>query len=87
MYLGSKRILTKCLVQPSLQKEKQGNDNEKEEGEKETVKRKEEKTVGEPSHQVSTENSYNMMAQNSEEIIRYVVNNIAMCVILSQQMF
>ena len=71
MYLGSKRILTECLV--PLQKRKKQEDNDKEGREGEGGAEEE----GEPSHQGSSE--------NYEEAITYVVNNIAMCVILSQQ--
>ena len=77
-YLGSKRILTECLV-PLQKRKKQEDNNEEGEGGEERAEE------GEPSHQDSSENSYNVMAKNYEKIIRYVVNNIAMYVILSRQ--
>ena len=73
MYRGSKRILTECLV--PLQKRKKQEEYDKEGGGGEGEERVEEE--GEPSHQDSSE--------NYEEAITYVVNNIVMCVILSQQ--
>ena len=90
MYLGSKRILTECLVQTPPQKKKKENEKggEEEGGGRETVEEirgeeGEERVVeeGELSHQDNSKNSHNTMVQE----IRYVINNTAMCVILSQQ--
>ena len=90
MYLGSKRILTECLVQTPPQKKKKENEKggEEEGRGRETVEEirgeeGEERVVeeGELSHQGSSKNSDKMMVQE----IRYMINNTAMCVILSQQ--
>ena len=76
----SKRILTECLVQNPPQKKKK--DDEKGGGEegRERVEEGEGEEEG-LSHQGSSKNSDKMMVQE----IRYVINNTAMCVILSQQ--
>ena len=89
MYLGSKRILTKCLVQTPPRKKKKENEKggEEEGGGRETVEEirgeeGEERVVeGELSHQDNSKNSHNTMVKE----IRYVINNTTMCVILSQQ--